>query len=244
MFSGTERKINKAEAVFWPGCSLMQLDPSVLFKCHEILKREEPEIGLAALCCAQPSYFLFREKFDAREADLAHLFQVNGTRRVYTACPNCNLQLKDHTNLEVISIWPVLASHLRVEDISEKGGSVALHDPCPFRNEQQQHEAVRKLLELAEVEILPCEREKAKTRCCGNFQMMTVKAPEKSVKMRENRLTDFPPDAEIASYCEGCLRAFRSEKRNTVHILELLFGRSASRSLWNLWSYSRKIQKQ
>jgi Fe-S oxidoreductase len=63
--------------------------------------------------------------------------------------------------------------------------------------------------------------------------MMAAIDPEKSTKMRRKRLEDFPEDRTIASNCEGCLGAFRSEGRKAIHLLELLFGKSKARGWGN-----------
>lgn len=57
--------VPETPAIFWPGCALLNLDPSILKKTLEILARTEPEIRLAAGCCGQPSFFLFPEKYPA-----------------------------------------------------------------------------------------------------------------------------------------------------------------------------------
>ena len=69
--------------------------------------------------------------------------------------------------------------------------------------------------------------------CCGNFHMMRATDPEKSAQMRSKRLEDLADDRMILSSCEGCLDAFRSEGRETCHLLELLFGKSKSRGWGN-----------
>ena len=55
-------RIPQAEAVFWPGCALMNLDGEILEKTLEILRRAEPEIQMACGCCGQPTVYLFPEK--------------------------------------------------------------------------------------------------------------------------------------------------------------------------------------
>ena len=57
--------------------------------------------------------------------------------------------------------------------------------------------------------------------------------PEVSAQMRQRRLSEFPADRVILSNCEGCLGAFRSEGRQAMHLLELLFGQSSSHSWGN-----------
>ena len=101
--------VPETPAVFWPGCALLNLDPSILKKTLEILARTEPEIRLAAGCCGQPSFFLFPEKYPAYRKKLEHRLKKSGVKRIYTACPNCTRQLHGICGIQVIPIWSVLA---------------------------------------------------------------------------------------------------------------------------------------
>ena len=232
-FSSALMKIPAAEAVFWPGCALMTLDGKILDKTLEVLRRAEPEIQLACGCCGQPTVYLFPEKTEKRRTKLVRLLKKQGIKRIYTACPNCTLQLRELEGFEIIPVWPVLAEHIRPEDISTPDGSFIWHDPCPTRKEPEQQEAARKLLGVCNCDCTEPEHTGCRTTCCGNFHMMAATDPEKSAKMRRKRLEEFPEDRTVASNCEGCLGAFRSEGRNTVHLLELLFGISESRGWGN-----------
>ena len=65
-FRGAMMRLSRAEAVFWPGCALMNLDGAVLERTREVLERAEPGIGLSTCCCGQPSACLFPEEARAR----------------------------------------------------------------------------------------------------------------------------------------------------------------------------------
>lgn len=232
-FSSVLMKIPAAEAVFWPGCALMNLDGVILDKTLDILRRAEPEIQLACGCCGQPTVYLFPEKTDQRRNKLARLLKKQGVKRIYTACPNCTLQLRELEEFEILPVWPVLAAHIRPEDITAPDGSYIWHDPCPTRKEPDQQKAARDLLRICGCDCTQPEHTGCKTQCCGNFHMLAATDPERSAKMRRNRLKEFPEDRIIVSSCEGCLGAFRGEGRNTAHLLELLFGKSKSRGWGN-----------
>lgn len=232
-FSSVLMKIPATEAVFWPGCALLNLEGSILDKTLEILGRAEPDIRLACGCCGQPTVYLFPKKTDKRREKLVKLLRKQGVKRIYTACPNCTLQLRELEGFEIIPVWPVLAEHIRPEDITASDGSYIWHDPCPTRKEPEQQEAARKLLEVCGCDCTQPAHTGSCTQCCGNFHMLAATDPEKSAKMRQNRLKEFPADRTIASSCDGCLGAFRSESRKTVHLLELLFGKSNSRGWGN-----------
>ena len=232
-FSNLLMRIPATEAVFWPGCALMNLDGEILSKTLDVLRRAEPEIQLACGCCGQPTVYLFPEKMKKRRSKLVKRLRKQGVKRIYTACPNCTLQLRELEEFEIIPIWPVLASHIRPEDIQAPGGSFIWHDPCPTRKEPDQQKAARDLLVCSGCDCTEPEHTGCRTNCCGNFQMMQAVDPEKSKKMRLNRLKEFPEDRTVVSSCEGCLGAFRSEGRKSVHLLELLFGISKSRGWSN-----------
>ena len=232
-FSDVLMKVPQAEAVFWPGCALLNLDGEILEKTLEVLRRAEPQIRLACGCCGQPTVFLFPEKTEQRRSKLVRLLKKQGVKRIYTACPNCTLQLRELDGFEIIPVWPVLAEHMTEADVSASAGSFIWHDPCPTRKEPEQQAAARKLLGICNCDCTEPEHTGCKTQCCGNFHMLAATDPEKSVKMRKKRLKEFPEERMIVSNCEGCLGAFRSEGRDTVHLLELLFGKSKSRGWAN-----------
>lgn len=232
-FSALLMNVPKSEAIFWPGCALLNLDGKILDNTLEILRRAEPEIRLACGCCSQPTVYLFPEKAEARRNKLVSLLRTQGVKRIYTACPNCTLQLRELEEFEIIPIWPVLAEHLRKEDVAHPEGSFIWHDPCPTRREPVQQEAARQLLQLSGCDCCQPKHTGCKTQCCGNFHMMAATDPEKSAIMRKNRLAEFPEERTIVSSCEGCLGAFRSEGRQTMHLLEILFSPSASRGWIN-----------
>ena len=232
-FSALLMKIPKTEAVFWPGCALLNLDGEILEKTLEILRRAEPDIQMACGCCGQPTVYLFPKKVNRRKGKLVGLLKKQGVKRIYTACPNCTVQLRELDGFELVPIWPVLAAHMTPSDITVPQGQFIWHDPCPTRNEPEQQAAARKLLTLCSCDFCEPEHTGSCTRCCGNFHMLAATDPEKSAKMRRNRLKEFPEELIIASSCEGCLGAFRGEGRNTLHLLELLFGKSHARGWAN-----------
>ena len=229
-------RIPRAEAIFWPGCALMQLDTAILDRTLEILRRAEPGMMLAAGCCGQPSVYLFPENAGQRQSHLAALLKKRGVRRIYTACPNCAVELRKFGDFEIIPIWVPLARHLKREDATPMPGRFVWHDPCPLRHEVEQQHALRSLLTLTECDFTEPEH----TRCCGNIHMLRSSDPEKSAAIRRRRLEELDESRIILSCCEGCLDAFRSEGRDTCHLLELLFGRSQSRSWGNRIHTTRK----
>lgn len=232
-FLGPFMRCDRAEAVFWPGCALMNLDSDILYKTAAVLRRAEPGLGLCSCCCGQPTKYLFPEKHAARRDRLLRLLRQRGVKRIYTACPNCMVQMGEAEGIEAIPIWGALAENIRPEDITGLERPLTLHDPCPMRGETEQQHAVRRLLSLCGAEVREPENSGGRTLCCGNYHMMRATDPDKSAAMRQRRVSQLSGDAAVVSYCEGCLGAFRSEGLETVHVLEALFGRSRARGWGN-----------
>ena len=229
-FSPLLLRIPEAEAVFWPGCALLKLDPAILQKTLEVLRREEPGLKLASGCCGLPSAVLFPNKFKKYRNTLLSALKEKGVCRIYTACPNCAVQLRELEGMEIIPIWRPLARNLREKDLAVPPGQFILHDPCPLRNDPEQLAAVRVLAGLTGCDFTEPEQARHRTRCCGSAGMLRTTNPAKSAALRRRRLEELEEGRTILSPCEGCLDAFRTEGRDTCHLLELLFGRSGARS--------------
>lgn len=223
----------KAEAVFWPGCALMNLDTAILQKCLELLRRAEPKLELCCGCCGQPSMFLFPEQGRKQQALLTEKLKQQGIRRIYTACPNCTLQLRQLEGFEVKPIWPLLAQCCRKDDVQSCTGSYVWHDPCATKRDPEQQAAVRQLLALCSCDYCEPLHSGSNSICCGNFHMLHISQPDTSKQLRQRRVAEFADGRIVLSSCEGCLSAFRQEGRQGLHLLELLFGESKSRGWGN-----------
>lgn len=243
-FSRPLLRLSRRKAVFWPGCALMQMDPAILLKTAEILRRTEPELGLSACCCGQPTRYLAAGAYPARQKKLASLLARHGVRRVYTACPNCFVQLEPLGGVEVRPIWAALAACIRRQDIIGGVPAVTVHDPCPMRRQLEELAAVRTLLDMAGAKPVEPAHSREAALCCGNAQMLHTRDPEKSAQLRTRRIAEFASDLPVASCCAGCLDAFRSEGLDTVHLLEVLFGRSGTRCWGNRLAFSAAVGKQ
>lgn len=224
--------VPQTEAVFWPGCALMNLDSNILEKTLAILMREEPNIELCTCCCGQPTVYLFPEKAEQRQKKLISLLKKQGVKRIYTACPNCTVQLRTLSEFEVFPIWQTLAKHIQKEDIVSVSEKYIWHDPCPTKRDIEQQTAVRELLKLSDCDYTEPAHSGCNTICCGNFRMTHTLKPEIAAEMKQRRLAEFPENRIILSSCEGCLGSFRSADRKCLHLLELLFGKSEKHS-WN-----------
>lgn len=243
-FSRVMMHVPRADAVFFPGCALLAYDPALLRRVLSLLRQAEPDIALAAGCCGQPTKYLEPEKFASRTYQLSRMISSQGVRRIYTACPNCSRLLSGLGGARVIPVWETLDNLVSVSDlVDHRGQTYALHDPCPVRQDRAQQDAVRSLLQKARVTLAEFPKNRDQAQCCGNIAMLRAVDPQKSAHMRSTRLQEIPPEMPIASYCAGCVDAFRSEGRQTAHLIELLFGGSKSRGWTNRIKNTRLSRK-
>lgn len=242
-FSTVMTAIPRREAVFWPGCALLTLEPAVLEKTVEILRRAEPDIALAAACCGQPTTYLFPNKAPGRKAHLIALLKARGVKRIYTACPNCLVQLRELEGFDIRPVWPLLTQRILENDLAAVTGDFIWHDPCPTRNDPQTQAACRQLLALSGHTVSQPAHTGSRTMCCGSIHMLHTTDPEKSARMRQIRLEELG-EKTIVSGCEGCLNAFRGEGKKTLHLLELLLGESCSRGWHNRFKTAQKAKRR
>ncbi len=232
-FSSFMMRVPRSEAVFWPGCALMNLDGDILEKTLSVLRRTEADIQLCTCCCGRPTVYLFPEKRQSHRNALIALLKKQGVKRIYTACPNCTVQLRELTEFQVLPLWPVLAEQIQKDDMISNTGKYVWHDPCPTKQDIEQQKAVRELLKMSDCDYMEPAHSGCNSICCGNFRMMHTLRPETSAQMKQRRLAEFPQDRTILSSCEGCLGSFRSSDRECLHLLELLFGKSTKRGWSN-----------
>ena len=85
-FSGPLMGVDRCRAVFWPGCALMNMDPALLERTLDVLRREEPGMGLSTCCCGQPTRYLEPEKSHRRRDRLVRLLEGSGVRVPLQPC--------------------------------------------------------------------------------------------------------------------------------------------------------------
>jgi len=241
-FSPLFAKSTKGAKVFWPGCALLNLEPDIIDKTYAALSAIIPGLGFCSFCCGKPGLYVNSKKtFQRRLVWLNREIEAAGIKEAYVACPNCKITLERYTGLKVFSIWEVLDGDLPDAFSSAAAGeSWALHDPCAARFESGSQAAVRSILHQAGVEMVEFPHSKDNTRCCGNVGMLMVLNRLKGQAILEKRLAETPPGIPVASYCQGCVNAFRKKGKESRHIIELLFGKSSSYNWLNRYQNVHK----
>lgn len=235
-------KTSVSESVFFPGCAFMKLDKKIIDGTHNLLKKYDKKIGLSTCCCAKPSKVLGEEYYNKKVNLLVKQLKEAKVRKVYVACPNCNINLREISekydlNLEVIPIYDIICKLVNKNEkyylVDEE---ISIHDPCRMREYPETIENVRLILDTIGQKYCEPKHSKRNTSCCGNINMIHVINPEKSKIIRDIRFKDFIGKT-VLSYCNGCLYSVSKTGLKGIHICELLFGKSNKNSAINRIKY-------
>ncbi|MGL5122969.1 MAG: heterodisulfide reductase-related iron-sulfur binding cluster [Fusobacteriaceae bacterium] len=214
----------KTSTLFWPGCSLMSLDPSIVKKTYKILKNKDKNLGISSFCCGKPSQYIkngvnFRLRFNK----ITKILNNNSTKTIYTACPNCFNTLKQYTNYEIKSIWPIIEEFFPQNKINIlKNKEFILHDPCAARKNDDIHISIRSILNKLGITIIEFTKNKNKSLCCGKKNMLMVL--NRKIGMKILNLTSKEAISKnLVTYCVSCVESFKLINISSFYILELIF---------------------
>lgn len=248
---------NKKESrrVFFPGCTLPAYSPDLIMKTYGYLRSKLPGTGIILNCCGAPSYLigettLFTKILDGLEKQMEYL----GALEIITACAKCYHIFKDHRpQWKIRSLYETMVEVGLPHRLPKASNKVfSIHDSCPARYEERFRQAVREVMRLLGCNIEEMEFSGEKTRCCGGGGMMAPVNPELFEKIVDLRVNETPHD--LVTYCAGCRENFASQKKPTVHVLDLVFNRAWNHDRlkptrngaqrWkNRWDLKRQLKK-
>ncbi|MFA9422052.1 MAG: heterodisulfide reductase-related iron-sulfur binding cluster [Sedimentibacter sp.] len=203
-----------------------------------------PNLSYSTLCCGKPSKHIYGGKdFLNIKNKLKKIFLQNGTKNIYTLCPNCFVTLSEFSEVNVQSAWSLLDDCFPKENYNILDGkSYSLHDPCPIAKDIETADHVRSILNKMGVEILEFENNKEKTICCGKKNMLMALEPEKGNKLFELRASQ-APSKNIVTYCASCKDTFIQNSFNASHVLELMFQTETDSSWINRYKAVKCLQR-
>ncbi|MCL6270295.1 FAD-dependent oxidoreductase [Sansalvadorimonas sp. 2012CJ34-2] len=223
-----EYKPDNKKRVFIPGCSLPSYNPELVEKTFSYLKEKMPGIGSILMCCGKPTKALGQQElFKERFAQLQNAIDESGAEEIIVACQSCYLTLSEYAKQPVRSLWQILPELGLPEGVKGVGeGSdvtFAIHDSCSTRHVSSIHDGVRWVMnEMGyRTEEPPHTRETAK--CCGFGGMVVPANPGLASRVMDSR-TEEVESGHMVSYCAACRESMEKGGKDSVHILDLVFG--------------------
>ena len=132
--------------------------------------------------------------------------------------------LSNSPDIEVISLWEYIDKSGVPAEAKNKSSeySFVLHDPCPTRDVDSIHVAVRNIIAALGIEIDEMKYSKGKTLCCGAGGMVAITQNDIAKAHMRRRATEKDADY-ILTYCQECVESMRRGGSKSLHILDLIF---------------------
>lgn len=236
MFSNEEAFLARSEVgydtckyVFFPGCQATAIAPATVRAAYyDLCARLDGGVALILGCCGVIADWAGRtEMFEETKAMLKDSLKKLGNPTIICACPTCQKTLDDFDAGATVGIWQVLEEIGLPKSAAGQGmpRQVALHDSCGARGDAVTQNAIRHLAQQLQCEIVPTEYDRDRAPCCGYGGLTQYTNREVAEEMTEMCLSR--SDAPYLTYCMACRDRFAREGRESMHILELVYGTSA-----------------
>ena len=215
---------DKCKYVFFPGCQATAIAPATVRAAYlDLCSRLEGGVALMLGCCGAicdwaGRYEMYADTAAFLDGKLAQL----GNPIVIAGCPTCKKQLSRH---ETMGIWEVLEDIGLPEKAKRMEKPVAVHDACGARGDQATQDSIRRIAESLGCTVAETEYEGDKAPCCGYGGLTQYTNREVAKKMTDKCLER--SDLPYLSYCMACRDRFAREGRESMHLLELVYGTSA-----------------
>jgi uncharacterized membrane protein YdjX (TVP38/TMEM64 family)/Fe-S oxidoreductase len=206
--------------VLFPGCALPGTRPARTRELFELLRKEDPSMGIVLDCCGKISRDLGREAFfRAMFDEMTGYLQSKGVEEVLTVCPNCHDMFSRYCKgLRARMVYEALPGGSPARSLN--GKKAVVHDPCGVRFDAETHAAVRRLIGIKGIAAEEVSHGREMTFCCGNGGGVSAMSPELADRWTERTWKE-TGERPIITYCCSCAGRF-SRKSPAVHALDVL----------------------
>ena len=210
--------------VFFPGCQATAIAPATVRAAYlDLCNRLEGGVALMLGCCGAICDWAGR--YEMQEDTVKFLdkkLTELGNPVIIAGCPTCKKELSRH---ETMGIWDVLENIGLPEKAKRLNKPVAIHDACGARGDSETQDAIRRIAEKMGCKVEATEYDRDKSPCCGYGGLTQYTNKEVAKKMTDKCLER--SDLPYLSYCMACRDRFAREGRESMHLLELVYGTSA-----------------
>lgn len=218
---------DKCKYVFFPGCQATAIAPATVRAAYlDLCDRLEGGVALMLGCCGAICDWAGRyEMYDDTVKFLDEKLAQLGSPTVIAGCPTCKKELSTHENMEIHGIWDVLENIGLPEKASRTDRPIAIHDACGARGDSETQQSIRRIAQSLGCQVADTPYSGDKSPCCGygGLTQYTNRAVAKKMTDKCLERSDLP----YLSYCMACRDRFAREGRESMHLLELVYGTSA-----------------
>ena len=215
---------DRCKYVFFPGCQATAIAPATVRAAYlDLCNRLEGGVALMLGCCGAICDWAGRyEMYENTVSFLDEKLTELGSPTVIAGCPTCKKQLGRY---DVRGIWEVLEDIGLPEKANRADKSIAIHDACGARGDHGTQASIRRIAEALGCSVEDTEYSGDKSPCCGYGGLTQFTNREVARKMTDKCLER--SDLPYLSYCMACRDRFAREGRESMHLLELVYGTSA-----------------
>ena len=210
--------------VFFPGCQATAIAPATVRAAYlDLCNRLEGGVALMLGCCGAICNWAGR--YEMQEDTVKFLDEKMaelGNPTVIAGCPTCKKELSRY---KTSGIWEVLEKIGLPEKAKRMGKPIAIHDACGARGDEATQDSIRRIAEKMGCAVADTEYDRDKSPCCGYGGLTQFTNREVAKKMTDKCLER--SDLPYLSYCMACRDRFAREGRESMHLLELVYGTSA-----------------
>jgi L-lactate dehydrogenase complex protein LldE len=203
--------------------------PDAVADAEELLRRAgcEVEFPDGQICCGQPA---FNSGHRLASRRVARTFVKAFSRSAPIVCPSGSCAtmvahyLPELLGVEPFEVWE-LSAFLDARGASlartNEGRRVAYHDSCHMLRELRIADAPRRLLERSGAELVPLPRADL---CCGFGGTFSVRQPEVSLAMADDKLAGAARADALVTADPGCLMHLHGRaqhERRDVRVVHL-----------------------
>lgn len=214
--------------VFFPGCQAYAVSPETVESAYRDLASRLPGgVALMLGCCGAIADWAGRYELHGDTAEfLKNELAKLGDPEIIAGCPTCRRKLGETVSDAVTGIWDVL-NEIGLPEYAEKvPRTVALHDSCGARGDEEMQRAVRTLAGSLGCTLIETEYSGDKSPCCGYGGLVSYTNREVAHALSKSCLS---ADAPYLTYCMACRDRFAREGHESVHLLELAYGQTPGR---------------
>ena len=193
--------------------------PDAVADAETLLREAGYEVAFPAgqVCCGQPA---FNAGHRGAARRVARTFARAFSRDAPVVCPSgscatmASHYLPTLLDCEPYDVWELsafLASHDVQLQRRNEGRRVAYHDSCHMLRELRIHDEPRRLLERSGAEVIPLERPDL---CCGFGGTFSVRQPELSTAMADDKLRGAKAVDALVTADPGCLMHLRGRSEH------------------------------
>ena len=215
---------DRCKYVFFPGCQATAIAPATVRAAYlDLCNRLEGGVALMLGCCGAICDWAGR--YEMQEDTIQFLDEKLGelgNPTVIAGCPTCKKQLSRH---ETVGIWDILEDIGLPEKAKRTDKPIAIHDACGARGDHETQSSIRRIAESLGCTVTDTAYSGDKSPCCGYGGLTQFTNREVAKKMTDKCLER--SDLPYLSYCMACRDRFAREGRESMHLLELVYGTSA-----------------